>query len=458
VATNGLGRTPFIDPITFGPNWLGFNQPGAAVPWFTQDAFARLTTKGALGYPQLPVSRYVLETELTMNQLGDINLQLGDPWNASQISLKWNPEREVIECKLNRWHHGTWSWGRIRDFAPGVRINLKVVVGDGWQTLFHEDNRVVSAFAWPTDCCLRIWSANPDSAVIHRCSLRPLTVQDVAACEQPIAPTHLVFDASEAAERLKAISRGYPVRPNAGKPFVVPTTRTPMAWIPSGEFEMGSRDPKEGGRHRVQLTRGYWMAQVEVTQGEYWKVTRTNPSRVTGSPFLPVDWVAWAQAAAYCRRLTDLEREAGRLPAGYEYRLPTEAEWEYACRADSEQDNFSVPEELVWSRDRGGCRPHEVAESQPNGWGLYDMHGNAMEWCLDAWYDYPKGKEAAMVNPFKVGDPHEGATFVVRGGAWWCRSGDCTSHWRSRNHNNPNGFRGFRIVLGPEIPDPGVKH
>ena len=106
-----------------------------------------------------------------------------------------------------------------------------------------------------------------------------------------------------------------------------------MAWIPPGEFEMGSRDPKDEGRHRVRLTKGYWMAQIEVTQREYNKVTGANPSRFAGSPYLPVDWVAWDQAAAYCRKLTDLEREAGRLPAGYEYRLPTEAEWEYACRA-----------------------------------------------------------------------------------------------------------------------------
>ena len=87
------------------------------------------------------------------------------------------------------------------------------------------------------------------------------------------------------------------------------------------------------------------MAQVEVTQGEYSKVTGANPSRVTGSPYLPVDWVAWDQAAAYCRKLTNQERKDRRLPRGYEYRLPTEAEWEYACRAGSDED-FSVPEEV----------------------------------------------------------------------------------------------------------------
>ena len=225
------------------------------------------------------------------------------------------------------------------------------------------------------------------------------------------------------------------------------TTGTPMAWIPPGEFVMGSRNPKDEGRHRVRLTRGYWMAQVEVTQREFSKVAGGNPSRVTGSPNLPVDWVAWDQAAEYCRKLTNLEHKARMLPRGYVYRLPTEAEWEYACRAGSDED-FSVPEKLVWSRDPSGCRPHEVAESQPNKWGLYDMHGNAMEWCFDAWYDYPKGENDVTVDPFKIGEPDKD-TFVVRGGAWWSVPHMCASHWRFLNHNNPNGFRGFRIVLGP---------
>jgi formylglycine-generating enzyme required for sulfatase activity len=165
-----------------------------------------------------------------------------------------------------------------------------------------------------------------------------------------------------------------------------------------------------------------------------------------------VDWVAWNQAAAYCWKLTNLENKARRLPPGYVYRLPTEAEWEYACRAGSDED-FSVPAKSVWSRVTSGYRPHEVAESQPNKWGLYDMHGNAMEWCHDAWYDYPQGAKDVAVDPFKVGDP-EKDTFVVRGGAWWSSPELCASHWRSKNYNNPNGFRGFRIVLGPAINSP----
>ena len=230
--------------------------------------------------------------------------------------------------------------GPGRSFSQGTRINLRVVVGDGWQTLFHEENRVVSAFVWPADCCLRIRSDNPDSAVIHRCWLRPLTVQDLAACESPIAPVHLTLNARETAERMALILCAIS-RPRTGRRFAVKTTNTPMAWLPPGEFVMESRDPKDAGRHRVRLTKGYWMAQIEVTQGEYGKVTGANPSRVTGSPYLPVDWVAWDDAAAYCRKLTDTEPRSGsaagrvRIPptdrSGVGIRLPSRLRTGFQC-------------------------------------------------------------------------------------------------------------------------------
>jgi formylglycine-generating enzyme required for sulfatase activity len=139
-----------------------------------------------------------------------------------------------------------------------------------------------------------------------------------------------------------------------------------------------------------------------------------------------------------------------------EYRLPTEAEWEYACRAGSDE-HFSVPARMVWSRETSERRPHEVGESPPNKWGLSDMHGNAMEWCFDAWCEFPRGTTDVTVDPFKVGNP-EKDTFVVRGGAWWSSPHMCSSHWRAKNHSNANGFRGFRIVLGPEIRDLGIEN
>jgi formylglycine-generating enzyme required for sulfatase activity len=264
-------------------------------------------------------------------------------------------------------------------------------------------------------------------------------------------PTRLNLDADAAHARLERLFGGRPNRPSREQPFTVKTTNMPMVWIEPGEFLMGSdQDQKDGRRHRVRLSKGYWMAQYEVAQGQYGSLMNGNPSRITGSPSLPVDWVAWDQAVSFCRRLNEAEREAGRLPSGYEYRLPTDAEWEYACRAGSDEE-FSVPTQMIWSRTRGEWRPHEVAESPPNPWGLYDMHGNAPEICLDAWYEYPRGSKDVAVDPVTLGRSERGASIVLRGGAWWFDDGLCASGRRDRCPATPDGFRGFRVVLGPEI-------
>jgi len=185
-----------------------------------------------------------------------------------------------------------------------------------------------------------------------------------------------------------------------------------------------------------------------VTQRDYSQLIGTNPSRIGGSEYLPVDWVSWEDCQQYCHRLNEAARKAGTLPSAYEYRLPTEAEWEYCCRAGSSED-FSVPRAEIWDRERSGRRPHEVAESEPNAWGLYDMHGNAMEWCLDRWYDYPGRSTLLQTDPHYPGKP-ERESFVVRGGAWWASPDSCSSHWRSLCTNEPaGGYRGFRIVLAP---------
>jgi serine/threonine protein kinase/formylglycine-generating enzyme required for sulfatase activity len=477
VTTNGLAGRPFIDPVTFGPDGSGLNPPVAAVPWAAEEAFARLTTRELLAYPPLPVSRFVCELEVTVHKRGRMRVGFGGPYNEPQVGLLWDTKRDMVECSLTHWTHGTWWFPGegVRHLAPDRRVGLKLAVGDGVQTLFLDGSRILSAGCWPTDCSLRISSETPDSAVIHRCSLRPLTEQDAAACGWTIPPTDLAVtlaleaarrarvaeafggadrqpaETYDAAARLAAISRGYPAQPKPGGRFAVKTTGTPMVWIPPGDFEMGSDEPSYEAtpRHRVRLTKGYWMAQVEVAQGEYSKLTGTNPSRIKGSPYLPVDWVAWDQAVAYGRKLTDLERKESRLPAGYEYRLPTEAEWEYACRAGSDQDH-SGPTSSFWTRENSGPRPHEVAESRPNRWDLYDMQGNAMEWCLDAWRPYPNDRKDVMVDPFEPGRPEQDI-FVVRGGAWWTPSHTAASPRRDKNHNYANGFRGFRIVLAPQI-------
>jgi formylglycine-generating enzyme required for sulfatase activity len=142
------------------------------------------------------------------------------------------------------------------------------------------------------------------------------------------------------------------------------------------------RERDEGPQTLVTLTRGFWMGRYEVTQGEYLAVMESNPSYFTGDTNRPVENVSWNDATNYCAKLTVRERAAGRLPAGWEYRLPTEAQWEYACRAGStnrfhygDDPGYTELANYAWYTINTGST-QAVGGKLPNQWGLYDMHGN----------------------------------------------------------------------------------
>jgi len=188
-------------------------------------------------------------------------------------------------------------------------------------------------------------------------------------------------------------------RPGASQPSqggVHPYVAANFVWIKPGTFMMGSPDSDtaafhtEKPPHRVTLTHDFWMGRCEVTQGEFEKLMGYNPSNFRDMPLRPVEQISWVQAVSYCDRLTHSERAAGRLPKGYVYRLPTEAEWEYACRAGTETrysfgDKDADLPKYAWYAANSGDTTHPVAQKLPNPWGLYDMHGNVWELCHD-WF------------------------------------------------------------------------
>ena len=170
---------------------------------------------------------------------------------------------------------------------------------------------------------------------------------------------------------------------------VVFSSPTNMVFIPPGTFRMRSptnevdRFDEEGAQTAVIISRGFWMGKYEVTQGEYQAVMGSNPSAFTGDTNLPVETVTWSDATAYCAELTQRERVAGRIGTNSVYRLPTEAEWEYACRGWT-STRFSYGDDpgytnltlYAWYVDNSGGTTHPVGQKLPNPWGLYDMHGN----------------------------------------------------------------------------------
>jgi len=210
----------------------------------------------------------------------------------------------------------------------------------------------------------------------------------------------------------------------------------------------------EGPQTRVTLTRGFFLGRYEVTQGEYLSVIGTNPSYFTGDTNRPVEMMNQYDATNYCAQLTARERLAGRLPAGWAYRLPTEAEWEYASRAGS-TNRFSYGEDpgyaqlgnYAWYDPNSGGTTHAVGGKLPNRWGLYDMSGNVWEWCSDWYGNYPGGS---------VTDPQgssSGSYRVVRGGSWGHDGRLCRSAFRNGDYPSAGSFSiGFRVVLAPGQP------
>ena len=182
-----------------------------------------------------------------------------------------------------------------------------------------------------------------------------------------------------------------------------------------------------------------------------------NPSHFPGDTNRPVEKVSYFDAVSYCSALTGREREAGRLPPGYAYRLPSEGEWEYACRAGTTNlfsfgDTVVEADQYAWALDNSDATTHPVGQKRANPWGLYDMHGNVWEWCNDWFAAYPPTEATDPAGPA------EGKYKVFRGGGWnhaieFARSS-------SRFMMSPsNGiyFVGFRIALGQTASSPTQK-
>lgn len=308
--------------------------------------------------------------------------------------------------------------------------------------------------------------------------------------------------------------------PAAGKAWVVPLSATvslPMSPIPAGTFNMGSPATEPGRhedetQHRVTLTHGYWVGETEVTVAQWRAVMGTDlrahlakviaddtlynfqgrqrtirdfmNMNATGDigrylanedATLPMYFTSWNDAMEFCAKLTETERKAGRMPAGYKYSLPTEAQWERAVRAGTLDATFAGPlplagnapggaaaglDEIAWyganstlgyegkSLGRTVAGPRTAGVKKANPWGLRDMTGNLWEWCLD-WYGpyLPYG-------PYPAGDvtdpkgPENGALRVNRGGSWGSAPGSVRSANRATNPPaEASAWRGFRLAL-----------
>ncbi|MGD0089135.1 MAG: formylglycine-generating enzyme family protein [Planctomycetota bacterium] len=246
-----------------------------------------------------------------------------------------------------------------------------------------------------------------------------------------------------------------------------------LALIPAGKFMMGSPETEEGRAknetpHEVTISQAFYMGKYEVTQEQYSAVIGTYPA-VFKRPKKPVETVSWDDAQEFCRKLNERTADvapvamaAGGTPTAQKWlaSLPTEAQWEYACRAGTTTrfysgDADSALDGVAWHGSNAGQMTHPAGQKQANAWGLYDMHGNVQQWCADWYGEYPDG---AATDP---AGPATGNMRVLRGGSWNDCPLVCRSAYRCRD--DPGGrssFYGFRVVLAaraanqPEAKNP----
>jgi formylglycine-generating enzyme required for sulfatase activity len=235
-----------------------------------------------------------------------------------------------------------------------------------------------------------------------------------------------------------------------GKPFAIADLSLEMLWVKPGTFEMGSPSSEKDRfddetPHTVTLTQGFHLGKHEVTQSQWEKVMGSNPSEFKGAD-RPVEKVSWTDVTSFCGKLTASERTAGRLPAGMTYQLPTEAQWEYACRAGT-KTAFSFGAGLTSGQANISGGPGEttaVGKYPANGWGFHDMHGNVLEWCADWYRDYPTGAARDPVGPA------DGSDRVSRGGSWGRTADDARSAIRDWDEPADSFISlGFRLSLRP---------
>jgi formylglycine-generating enzyme required for sulfatase activity/serine/threonine protein kinase len=450
--------------------WKADSHPVELVSWDDAVEFCRKLS--ALPEERKAGRMYRLPTEAeweyagragttTKYSFGDDESLLGDyGWFDDNSARQSHP---VGQKKPNAWglydmHGNVWEWcsdwygdysdGEVTDPKGPSSGSSRVFRGDGWG------------------------DSAGDCRSAYRNGFYPLVRQDDIGFRLALSPSGAESPEAGTEQGTKISAPPEGSTPAAGNASVVAppsavavltlpetiasTVGIRLKLIPAGAFTMGDAGggSDEKPPHRVTLTKPFYMGVYEVTNAQWKQVMGSVPSNWKEEDN-PVEQVSWENAVEFCRKLSALpeERKAGRV-----YRLPTEAEWEYACRAGATTKYaFGDDEKLLgdygWFDGKSGNQTQSVGQKKPNAWGLYDMHGNVWEWCSD-WYGiYPDGE---VTNPE---GPSSGSDRVLRGGGWSFPAGGCRSAFRYGSGPSDRSFHlGFRLALSPsgaESPEAG---
>ena len=282
-----------------------------------------------------------------------------------------------------------------------------------------------------------------------------------------LSPAHKQQIANLKAEIAKLAKTLNPAGPQKGSEWTVPDLGMQFVYVKEGTFQMGSNNGSSDEKpvHRVAISKPFWIGKYEVTNREYraflnasgyngstyadsnyLKHIKGNSNMPTGDNY-PICWISWKNAVAFCKWLTEREREAGRLPLGYEYRLPTEAEWEYAARGGSGDRGYKYSgsdniASVAWYIRNSDSKTHPVGEKKANELGVYDMSGNVWEWCSDKWHSNYSGAPADGSSWGTGSSSYR----VLRGGSWSSIASHC--QLTDRGINSP---RSAKNVMGVRI-------
>ncbi|MCA2624948.1 MAG: SUMF1/EgtB/PvdO family nonheme iron enzyme [Microcystis sp. M20BS1] len=361
---------------------------------------------------------YLLEPSLTFEKLGKFTaislkwpLLLSDLENDKQILAKLE-EFALDEEKTKEYEESIRYWGS--------HTKLKALMAYG-----HEKSAANSKFS--------LAEVNVDKLL----QVSPKVIR--------VPYQSGVYSASGPIQR-KQISKNIKISQNI--PSLPPDFNLEMVDIPAGKFNMGSNEyDQEKPIHEV-IVPAFQIGKYPITQAQYQAVMGTNLSRFSGNPQNPVEFVTWFNAQAFCEKLSQL--------TGKNYRLPTEAEWEYACRAGT-KTRFSFGDDkeqlgdYAWLTVNSNNTTHPVGEKQPNPWGIYDMHGNVWEWCADSYHesyaDKPDNIKENGSIPWTDNNITNASSIIRRGGSWFRDSLAYSSAYRGRSVAEIcNHDIGFRVV------------
>ena len=469
-------QSQYQSVIGENPNYfVGADRPAEQVNWFNAVEFCRQLSQRPAERSAGRVYRLPTEAEWeyacragTTTEFSFGNQRNGLPdygWfdgNAGQTT------HDVGLKQPNPWglydmHGNVWEWchDRYANYVPGEVTNpvgpavgqYRVVRGGSW---YFDAQRCGSAFRF---------RRKPDVA-LGRLGFRVLMCTREQQAQDAVFRLQFRGRPQDGHTPQVAEHDGpdrvhvqlTPPQQKVGLPIVNSLGMT-LIPIPAGQFQMGSRQTdvwgrdREQPRHQVTIRRAFYLGATEVTQRQWQELMSTTPwkgkHQHRGADNIPATFVSWDDAVRFCRKLNFRERALQRLPKGAVYRLPTEAEWEYACRAGT-TTAFSFGQAHLNLAEYGWFYPNallggqSVAQRKPNPWGLYDLHGNVWEWCSDGYADGYRSWPASDPRGPRVGS---GADRVVRGGSWFSGARFCRSASRRRQApDTVNDSLGFRVV------------